>query len=590
VVVVVPSRRNSSACDQSENRTIQNAMADNSSNNNSSSNSNASALYCTAHASYATLVTSTQHDERCKEEQVRYSQRVVELRESILQRTVLIDNVNDLNNAKNLKKLADHLQRRYGPVEDCFLARKRTPTVTKKENTGSATAAAAAAGNDQRIMHPPARVRFRRKEDAVRLLQQCQRHKRQSLLPYPKEECRDESGLITVTKSRPYDNMIRDVLEASVVELTANSLALGYYFSKENCNNDNNSSNNNNNISNTSEPCQAESSTAPRHEEEEEEEEEEWLEEMQIKDSVTVRINLVKRTIELEVPRHTKGSSFFDFRNGKDYATIRFKEVAGYMDLCRCSDNNNNNNTNTHNNNTNHDTSERYSLLLALKHPPQFHSDTPSVGLGFAVVEQDPERQRSLAISDVPAPVVGRCFGYRLNVTEDSIERLLLCKGLAKLRAFGMIRKDLDSVKEARCVATLQIGTDSETVEEEIQKLHKLDATIGTSKKPNVPLLLNTLADITNTQFPSTGFLVRSALDHGKFCWFDALHDVIAHPCIGERYNLFDLVHQFILDRGNQVVVQVSTKTHRRGKRRNVVSCPKLAQFLKFPFLARPSV
>jgi hypothetical protein len=76
---------------------------------------------CTAHASYATLVTSIQHDERCKEEQVQYSQRVVELRESILQRTVLIDNVNDLNNAKYLKKLANHLQRRYGPVEDCFL-------------------------------------------------------------------------------------------------------------------------------------------------------------------------------------------------------------------------------------------------------------------------------------------------------------------------------------------------------------------------------------------------------------------------------------------------------------------------------------
>jgi hypothetical protein len=65
---------------------------------------------CTAHASYATLVTSIQHDERCKEEQVQYSQRVVELRESILQRTVLIDNVNDLNNAKYLKKLANHLQ------------------------------------------------------------------------------------------------------------------------------------------------------------------------------------------------------------------------------------------------------------------------------------------------------------------------------------------------------------------------------------------------------------------------------------------------------------------------------------------------
>lgn len=361
-----------------------------------------SSLY--ASHSHSTIVSAIQRDERCKLEQLKYLKRVAKLRESILDRSFLVDNVNDLRNAKNLKNLRNFFHRKYGPVEDCFLAARRTAATEK---------------SPCRTSHPPARILFRFKNDAMRVLDG---KRRRLLIPYPKQECRDDSGMITLTKSRPYENMIKNGLEASVVELTANSLALGYYFPKENC------------INSTAVPWNGRGSN-----------DEEWLEEFQSKECVIVRIDSVKRTIELEVPRHGDSSTWFDFRNGKDYATIRFKEIFGFIDLCRC-DGNNNNET------------EQYSLLLALKHPPKFHSDTPSIGLGFAVVEQDLERQRCLSFGSIHASAFGRCFGLKLDVTESSIERLLLCKGLKKLREFGMIRSDLHSVEEARCISTIHIG------------------------------------------------------------------------------------------------------------------------------------
>lgn len=170
----------------------------------------------------------------------------------------------------------------------------------------------------KQVINPPAEILFERESTAQFL---WRKHK----VDYPKEDCLDGSGIITVRKPNNDKSIVKTVLANSAIELVATCISLGHYIPNDDF-----------------------QPHIPWHDNRDVEE---WLEQVKQTTNVTVRFN-VKQQIELEVHRnYTNG--VYDFSNASDDATVRFKEVMGTIDLCRC------------------DGSERLSLIMAIKHPPK---------------------------------------------------------------------------------------------------------------------------------------------------------------------------------------------------------------------------
>jgi hypothetical protein len=354
-------------------------------------------------------------EEAIKEAHIQYLKRMVKDEESILERTVFVDNVHDLRNPRNLQQLRVFFQR-YGVIEECFLARY----VGRKDVA--------------RIMNPSARVRFQNKESAKQAVDQRR-------LDYPQADCADGSGKITVSKSLKYDLK----LEAVEIELKADKISIGHYIPNEDF-----------------------SPHLPWRVNRDNAAQEEWLEEEYVKETIRIKINMMKRIIELESPRYSRNGEF-DFSDASDYAIIRFKSVLGPMDICRCNG------------------SLKYSLILALKYPPKLQSDAPSVGLGYAFAEQDLERERTLAFGQLNAESLEHCFAIKLDLLDGQVEQLLCSRGIATLRTLGMIRSDFKSVHQARTIAGKQLRQSDpiglKFVKEQLEELHDWNATIGTFRQ-----------------------------------------------------------------------------------------------------------
>jgi hypothetical protein len=372
-------------------------------------------------------------EEAIKEAQLRYLERTEKDVKSILERTVFVDNVHDLRNPRSLKKLRTFFHRRFGVVQDCILARY----VGRKDVA--------------RIMNPSARVRFQNEASAKKVVDLRK-------LDYPQADCADGSGKITVSKSQAYDMK----LEAVEIELKADKISIGHYI-----------------------PNEAFSPHIPWRVNRDNTAQEEWLEEEYVKETIRIKINMMKRIIELESPRYLRNGEF-DFSDATDYAIIRFKSVLGPMDICRCNG------------------SLKYSLILALKYPPKLQSDAPSVGLGFAIAEQDLERERTLAFGQLNAESLEHCFAIKLDLMDGQVEQLLCSRGVATLRTLGMIRSDFKSVHQARTIAGKQLRQADpmgpKFVHEQLEELHDWNASIGTFRQARM------FVDMGVSRSPSLSF------------------------------------------------------------------------------------
>jgi hypothetical protein len=345
---------------------------------------------------HAQRVVAARNAERHKEEQLLYLKRMSELKRSILARTLFINHVC----AERLFEIRQYFHTTFGPVEDCLVAKKKLGRHQKRRNG------------------PPSsiHVRFQIEADAQRALSRKGDFP-SYLLSKP------HGGSFYACQAHEYQGMLKTVVEGTEISIVAYRLALGHYFPRHD--------------------FSSPQSDVP------DQKDNAWLEELHLEGNVNMRIDVVKRTIELTLPSYPK----------KEYAFIRFKELFGPIELCRG------------------DREGRYCLLLPLKFPPKLYTDDD---------DEDRDPVRNMSFGSLNAESFGRCGALRLDVEETGVVALLLSKGLKTLRSFGILHDHVQSVDDAENFVRHTIGSvgaaEHKKVLYELALLQQQDSTIGTRR------------------------------------------------------------------------------------------------------------
>jgi hypothetical protein len=123
-------------------------------------------------------------------------------------------------------------------------------------------------------------------------------------------------------------------------------------------------------------------------------------------------------------------------------------------------------------------------------------------------------------IAGIDGAIFGQCFGFKLQVTQSTMDRLLLNgDALQKLQKFGVFPNCLDSMQQAIPL-----------------KITKLDLRVREENELR-------LAEIMAMMDCRLGLRLRSVMDSKKFIWHHAMMDHV-RTRNGLKRNLFDLVKQ----------------------------------------------
>jgi hypothetical protein len=164
---------------------------------------------------------------------------------------------------------------------------------------------------------------------------------------------------------------------------------------------------------------------------------------------LSVRVDLKKRIFEISVTRQNNANFIVGESSNRDYLSFRFKDLDGYFELCY---------------EKVKDSIFQYSFVFSLKYPPKLFSSCPPEVLDLIVdsteLKDDDlgERKRDIEFGGASSSVFGQWLGYKLNLSRNDVEQLLYSKVARKLEDFGVLRKNLFSVKDARFIGDTSIS------------------------------------------------------------------------------------------------------------------------------------
>jgi hypothetical protein len=331
-----------------------------------------------------------------KQEQTKYQEVVKKLEADILGRTVFVTNVRDLNRAENLVKLNAFMEQMYGVVEKCERA------------------AYGGRRNHNRPHYPAARVRFAHKSSAERIFQgrSLQTAKAISV------SCRElgvKNGDIRVQPSQRYDGMTDDELKGDKIVFDVQELTMGHWcppdfdtyvqFSSD-----------------------IQSFEINKHLDE-------FVKELTIDAdpdaSFFMTLDLKKRNVEIATRRQVLLPDLLDTpeslipfliqglkvsTNAQQIISFRFKELRSHMEAFIDND----------------------YLLFGLKWPPKLYDsscDNPG---------EVEHRTRDTHFLNAKGEDFGRCRAFQVRLSQSSKEILAHHDGLAQLRQFGVLAKDVE--------------------------------------------------------------------------------------------------------------------------------------------------
>jgi hypothetical protein len=132
----------------------------------------------------------------------------------------------------------------------------------------------------------------------------------------------------------------------------------------------------------------------------------------------------------------------------------------------------------------------KYFLMFELRHPPRLTSLTIDARTGFET------STRLTELSELPN--LGSCLGYRIEVEEVEINRLLTAEAFKKMKKMGLCDDEFDLIEHAEDIHMKRV------IPSNAHELNKFVAS-----------------------FPSLrlGFLIRSIVDSKSCTWFDMLND-----------------------------------------------------------------
>jgi hypothetical protein len=154
----------------------------------------------------------------------------------------------------------------------------------------------------------------------------------------------------------------------------------------------------------------------------------------------------------------------------KTLISFRFKDLTHPMKLCT--------------------DGSKYFLMFELRHPPRLTFLTINASTGFET------STRLTELSELPN--LGSCLGYRIEVEEVEINRLLSAEAFKKMKKMGLCDDEFDLIEHAEDLHMNRV------IPNNAQELNKFVAS-----------------------FPSLrlGLLIRSIVDSNSCTWFDMLND-----------------------------------------------------------------
>lgn len=220
---------------------------------------------------------------------------------------------------------------------------------------------------------------------------------------------------------------------------------------------------------------------------------------------LNVKIDTTKRMIEMSIPR----VSLSDIT---DFLTLRFKDIDGYIDLCR------------YENSTCNDNSKvTYSIIFSCKYPPRLYSNKPTFGLGYAFSSDElKEYTRDVVFGGIESTCFGQWTSIKLDLTHEHIEKLLLNQNLLpKLKQYGMMRLNVNDIRHARPIEIIHLSTSSFSSSNHRQ-----------TSKQEQQLVIQQLEQSFESKMlqlqqynPYIGLTFRSIIDQKKFTWYHVMMD-----------------------------------------------------------------
>jgi hypothetical protein len=358
-----------------------------------------------------------------KSAQSEYLSTIAEVEKDILSRTVYVTQVKDLKQESNLTELKRFFEINYGRVEECV----RAPFTGKK--------------GKRNHNFPHARVRFVLKEDAEKIFGGKELLLARTEGPVDITACSVAHGkAIKVRPSDQYPNMAKESLSESHLEFNASTIALGHWFSASG----------------------EDSYRIVSPGEEQGRATNVWLEEIKPSCFASVKIDLRKRAVEIEL--HTQGGELTRFMallayHTRDVIAFRFKDLLGPIEFIPA----------------------KRALFFRLKHPPKLYKVTT-----YLSQDWDDERHRDVELPGVETCYFGGCLGYKLKLDATAISRLQANKeAMEKIRRFGIWEdgSTLDSVSSVRLSASQKAEHD--------QKLNQIrDFKAGEYRHCYTPVIL----------------------------------------------------------------------------------------------------
>ncbi|GKY93876.1 hypothetical protein MPSEU_000354500 [Mayamaea pseudoterrestris] len=406
-------------------------------------------------------------EEQAKQQQKQYLEGVNQKRDERLTKTVFVANVRDLDVEYNFQTLRSFIETNYGPLE-----------VYTKERWGRSR------GGQK--SYPRARLVFQKAVDAQKLfggtvLAQVSG----PALIRCSLGCKQ--GMITVhaAKQRYADSWRHDeALKGEVICFQAKSLALGHY-----CPDDHDM------YWNTVDEAH-------------EFDAEEWVEEICLRQTCQVQVDLLERTFEISTAYKPSAAShndpddlakifglsalLADFGNPTDTVmSFRFKELRHHIEICKESDD-----------------AKRLSLIFVLKHPPKIENIVPDLCLS-GLDDREPQRVRCISYPGIDRAFFNRCRAFKLSLDECSLSQLSRHERFTRLFDFGLLRKTLRPYRTA--IDDL---------------IHSLRSIVMTSKElcAGLARLHQYLRKVHDTD-DRAGIILRAALDQRRFSWYHLLRD-----------------------------------------------------------------
>lgn len=326
--------------------------------------------------------------------------------------------------------------------------------------------------SQRKVSFPAARVTFQRKEDAERIFGgtnllslQMARNQHQIEIACP---AAGHKGYIRVRAETRSDEMMKDALSGDTISLSLKGVSIGHWCPY------------------TDDVWEGIVDHAM-----------EWQEEKSICEDCTLRFNPAKRLVELRLFRPFESvneeSGLIEL-NQVHVASFRFKDIRHFIDIRQ--------------------ESGTMTLLLSLKNAPRLEVERKKL------LSDEYYSERTLRFGNVDGASFGRCFGFKLSVSEGSANLLREHHGFSQMKRFGVFR---DSQAGLELTQKRIDETERKKLDIVLRDVQRVDPYLGKDRCERVLVCPRLLT------YAVSGFNSRALLDSGCVSWSDLLHDSVTY-------------------------------------------------------------